>query len=93
MPYLGCTKCHHEWESDETSSQCDWCGAPGYILEEETPLEQLIATFPSPAPEKEKEGKELKSISNSSAPLGSLSPIPQSRRYFKGFITNLKKGQ
>lgn len=41
MPLLHCKECHHEWEG-EFHSQCDWCGAESYILEEQTELEKLI---------------------------------------------------
>jgi len=40
MPYLKCTKCHHELEGRE-NNKCDWCGAETRILEEQTPLEKL----------------------------------------------------
>ena len=43
MPYYKCTQCHHEFERipeyKDKVELCDWCGAPGYILEEKTPLE------------------------------------------------------
>ena len=41
MPLLHCKKCHHEWEG-KNDSICDWCGAEGYILEEQTDLEKLL---------------------------------------------------
>jgi hypothetical protein len=41
MPLLHCKKCHHEWEG-KNDSTCDWCGAEGYILEEQTDLEKLL---------------------------------------------------
>jgi hypothetical protein len=42
MPLFHCTKCHHEWEhSGDKESICDWCGAPGKILEEKTPMESV----------------------------------------------------
>lgn len=40
MPYLKCTKCHHELEGNK-DQKCDWCGADTNILEKETPLEKL----------------------------------------------------
>lgn len=42
MSYWHCTKCHHEWEGIKDDEECDWCGNPGYILEETTPLEMFI---------------------------------------------------
>lgn len=42
MPYWGCTECHHEWEGSKDDSTCDWCDAPGRVLEEHTPLELMI---------------------------------------------------
>jgi hypothetical protein len=42
MPLLHCKECHHEWEG-ESQSICDWCGAEGFILEEQTTLEKLLA--------------------------------------------------
>jgi DNA-directed RNA polymerase subunit RPC12/RpoP len=41
MPHYHCTKCHHEFEAIEKEASCDWCGAPGKILEEKTPLEKM----------------------------------------------------
>lgn len=45
MPYWKCTSCHHEFENipyeGEGVPLCDWCGAPSYILEEKTPLENM----------------------------------------------------
>lgn len=42
MPYFLCTDCGHEFESVEKVN-CDWCGSTHIdILEEETPLENLI---------------------------------------------------
>jgi len=43
MPYWKCSSCHHEFESGkrEKVPLCDWCGAPAYILEEKTPLENM----------------------------------------------------
>lgn len=44
MPLLKCTQCHHEWESSKQKTYlCDWCGAPGKILVEKTPLELMCA--------------------------------------------------
>ena len=42
MPYLGCTKCHHEFEGDK-DRKCNWCGADTTVLEEQTPLEKLCS--------------------------------------------------
>jgi hypothetical protein len=43
MPYVKCSKCHHEWETADMSSKCDWCGAAiGQILEKVTPFEKCI---------------------------------------------------
>lgn len=42
MPHYGCTKCHHEWDGSVDDSVCDWCCAPGRVLEEHTPLELSI---------------------------------------------------
>jgi hypothetical protein len=41
MAYWHCTECHHEWESVSDVS-CDWCGCPGYVLEDATPLQLFI---------------------------------------------------
>lgn len=46
MPLLHCVKCHHEWETavvEGLAPICDWCGAHGYVLDEETPLENMCA--------------------------------------------------
>lgn len=29
---LHCTLCDHEWQATEPGEDCDWCGAPSYIL-------------------------------------------------------------
>ena len=42
MPYLKCTKCHHELEGKE-NEKCNWCGADTRVLEEKTPLEKLCS--------------------------------------------------
>ena len=42
MPLFHCKKCHHEWESSESKSDCDWCGESGYVIKEKTELEVLI---------------------------------------------------
>lgn len=42
MPLYHCTKCQHEWEGTKNMDVCDWCGAPGYILVEATPLELML---------------------------------------------------
>lgn len=42
MPYWGCTECHHEWEGGRTEETCDWCEAPGKVLEEKTPFEKML---------------------------------------------------
>ena len=44
MPYFKCSGCHHEWEGSINihKEKCDWCGAPGKVLEEKTPLEKMI---------------------------------------------------
>ena len=41
MPLFHCTECHHEWECVDKESKCDWCGAPGKVLEDKTPMEKL----------------------------------------------------
>lgn len=41
MPLFHCTKCHHEWESADKVSVCDWCCALGKILEEKTSMEEV----------------------------------------------------
>jgi len=41
MPLFHCTSCHHEWESIDKESKCDWCGAPGKVLEDKTPMEKV----------------------------------------------------
>jgi hypothetical protein len=47
MPYFKCSKCHHEWEGSINihKEKCEWCGAPGKVLEEKTPLEKLIDSW------------------------------------------------
>ena len=40
MPLHKCTECHHEWEGDELL--CDWCGAGGDIILEETQFEAFV---------------------------------------------------
>ena len=45
MPYLHCKNCHHEWESAEKGTKCDWCGGDSYVLEEETPLSKFLKWF------------------------------------------------
>lgn len=45
MPYVHCSRCHHEWEVclSEKDSPCDWCDSPaGRILEKETSFEKFI---------------------------------------------------
>jgi hypothetical protein len=52
MPYVKCSKCHHEWEISSRDKKtifsieedkCDWCGAPyGKVLEKKTPLERMM---------------------------------------------------
>lgn len=42
MPHLHCTKCQHEYEASDLARACDWCGAPGRVLEEKTPLERML---------------------------------------------------
>ncbi len=42
MPLLKCGECHHEWESVRDDDLCDWCGAPSYVLEKETPLKKML---------------------------------------------------
>jgi hypothetical protein len=41
MPLFHCTDCHHEWEGTDEDYKCEWCGEPGRILEEKTPLEKM----------------------------------------------------
>jgi len=41
MPLMHCSKCHHEWESVDKESRCDWCGADGKVLEDKTSLEKV----------------------------------------------------
>jgi hypothetical protein len=41
MPLLHCTKCHHEWEGDKCD-MCDWCGAHGKVIAEETQFEAFL---------------------------------------------------
>ena len=59
MPYFHCKKCHHEFESypekrgtEVIAPKCDWCGEPAYLLEEITPLEQMINEIKKMDPEK-----------------------------------------
>ena len=42
MPLLHCKKCHHEWESSNVNSTCDWCGSKSYVLEDKTCFERFI---------------------------------------------------
>ena len=43
MPYVKCSKCHHEWETVDEEENCDWCGEPiGKVLETVTPLERML---------------------------------------------------
>lgn len=44
MPLLHCKKCQHEWEG-RADSICDWCGASGRILEEETQFERWAKDY------------------------------------------------
>ena len=48
MPYWHCTECHHEWEGSKDQSTCDWCGYPGFVLEESTPFELMMADWNDP---------------------------------------------
>jgi hypothetical protein len=48
MPYWHCTECHHEWEGSKKDDTCDWCGYPGYVLEEATPLELMLKDWFDP---------------------------------------------
>jgi len=46
MPYVTCSKCHHEWETTNLKEKCSWCKAPiGRVLEEETPLEKMMMNY------------------------------------------------
>jgi Zn finger protein HypA/HybF involved in hydrogenase expression len=46
MPYVSCSKCHHEWETVDLDEKCRWCGSPiGKVLEKDTPLEKSISHF------------------------------------------------
>jgi len=46
MPYVTCSKCHHEWETTNLKEKCRWCKAPiGKVLEEETPLEKMMMNY------------------------------------------------
>ncbi len=37
MPYVKCSKCHHEWETISLKENCRWCKSPiGKVLEEES---------------------------------------------------------
>jgi hypothetical protein len=48
MPYVKCSKCHHEREVclSEKDRKCDWCGAlKGLTLEEVTPFEKYIKSM------------------------------------------------
>jgi len=42
MPLYHCKECHHEWEGDKEALTCDWCEGEAYVLDETTPLEDLI---------------------------------------------------
>ena len=42
MPLLHCRECHHEWESVDFLSDCNWCGNKNYILKDKTSLEEMI---------------------------------------------------
>jgi len=46
MPLFHCRRCHHEWEGIAGQVNCDWCGAYGYIIEEETVLEKFLKDRP-----------------------------------------------
>ena len=46
MPLMHCMECHHEWEATDKKSLCGWCGAGGYVLKDQTDLEQLIERLP-----------------------------------------------
>lgn len=41
MPLLHCSNCHHEYEGIDYKEICDWCGSPGYIIDEKTPVEKM----------------------------------------------------
>lgn len=41
MQLLHCTECHHEWVGLKGES-CDWCQAPGKVIEDSTPLGRMI---------------------------------------------------
>ena len=64
MPLMHCSKCHHEWESIDKESLCDWCGAPGKVLEDKTVMEkvdwgQLVERFNKLTEESKKIGKPI----------------------------------
>ena len=44
MPYVGCIKCHHEFEGNK-DEKCDWCGGESKVLENKTPLENMVEGF------------------------------------------------
>lgn len=68
MPLFHCAKCHHEWEAivEKDNPTCDWCGAHGYILEEETPLEKMCAEIDKVGVKKflEDMGLEVRDVGN-----------------------------
>ena len=46
MPYVKCSKCHHEWETTDLKENCRWCESPiGKVLEEETPMEKMMDNY------------------------------------------------
>jgi len=68
-----CTECHHEWQSVEAVSKCDWCGAEGYVLTENKEWDGFSELL-----EKMDEGEETV------APLQS----PQSQKFINKKILN-----
>jgi hypothetical protein len=45
MPLYHCTECHHEWEAYGAfaGDKCAWRRARGYIIQEMTELERMVA--------------------------------------------------
>lgn len=46
MPLYHCSQCHHEFERypeyKNKIELCDWCSAPGVVIQEKTSLESMV---------------------------------------------------
>jgi hypothetical protein len=45
MPLYHCESCHHEFEHGRVLRvKCDWCGADGYLIQQQTAFEKFLSS-------------------------------------------------